>query len=156
MEEAELLKERFQAITVSAYSYNLLLKKKLRSSIVLMSYFVFPEECFNLRKENEKDLCVLEIVTFWFCFISYWFKTAKFPVLILLCCITLSNLNLKQWNCVQIATGQFKMHIIITTECLLEGQQVKRQIEKSRTNQFSPFKTKWRGERFSFLHCRIK
>lgn len=57
---------------------------------------------------------------------------------------------------VQAATGQSKIRIaIITIECLLEGQQVKRQIENSRTTQFYYF-TKWRGERFSFLHFGIK
>lgn len=45
MEEAELLKERFQAITVSAHGYNSLFKKKKKGLevISLMSCCVFAE-----------------------------------------------------------------------------------------------------------------
>lgn len=59
--------------------------------------------------------------------------------------------------CVQITTRQSKIHITtITTECLPEGQHVKRQLENSRTNKFSHFTTRWRDERFFVLHCGIK
>lgn len=66
MEEAELLKERFQAITVSAYSYNLLyIYIYLKNA-----YYCVNELLCDLwiiiypRTEKERDLCLLEIVTF--------------------------------------------------------------------------------------------
>jgi len=58
------------------------------------------------------------------------------PVLTLLWVVLHFHIKFKAVKvCVQITTGQSKIHITtITSECLPEGQQVKRQLENSRTN----------------------
>lgn len=86
----------------------------------------------------------MKLLLFSNCFVNCGFKTVELPVLVLLWVVFYLKIKFKAVKVhVQTTTGQSKIHITVTTaECSPEGQQVKRQLENSRTNQFSCFTRK--------------